>query len=144
MGGTFKDLQVWQVAMQLAYAIYGATQGFPKDELYGIVAQMRRSAVSIPSNIAEGKGRTTKKELIHFLCHSRGSNYELQTQILIAEHLGFLTASVVSDLKTRTDQVGKMLNVLISFQSAADSAERKDCINIPQPATDGESPMPKA
>lgn len=117
MPGTFQDLEVWQFAMQLVYAVYLATQRFPKDELYGLVTQMRRASVSIPSNIAEGKGRTSDKDLTLFLCHARGSVYELQTQILIAEHLGYLSADAANDLKTRSDQVGRMLNGLIAFAS---------------------------
>jgi four helix bundle protein len=73
MSGTYADLKVWQCAMQLVYSIYEATRTFPKDELYGLVSQMRRAAISIPSNIAEGKGRSTSKDLNVFLCHSRGS-----------------------------------------------------------------------
>jgi four helix bundle protein len=72
MSGTYTDLRVWQSAMKLVYGVYDVTQMFPKHELYGLTSQIRRAAVSIPSNIAEGKGRTTRKDLNLFLCHARG------------------------------------------------------------------------
>ncbi len=86
MPGTYEDLEVWQLGMELVYDVYKVTRRFPDDEKFGLVTQMRR--VSIPSNIAEGKGRITDKDFAHFLSHSRGSQQELYTQILIAEHLG--------------------------------------------------------
>jgi four helix bundle protein len=73
MRSTYADLDVWQTAMKLAVQIYRVTERFPKEERYGLTSQMRRAAVSVPSNIAEGKGRASDKELIQFLCHSRGS-----------------------------------------------------------------------
>ena len=84
MGGSYKDLRVWQQAMEFVLRIYSVTQKFPKDELYGLVSQMRRAAVSVVSNIAEGKGRSSKKELAHFLSNARGSIRELETQIIIS------------------------------------------------------------
>jgi len=80
MSGTFKDLEVWKAAMELAVHVYRLTARFPKEERYGLTSQMRRASVSIPSNIAEGKGRSSDKELIQFLCHSRGSLFEIETQ----------------------------------------------------------------
>ena len=73
MGGTYSDLQVWQAAMDLAEDIYRITKTFPKEETYGLTVQLRRAAVSVPSNIAEGKGRSTQKELAQFLCHFSGT-----------------------------------------------------------------------
>ncbi len=81
---SFRDLRVWQQAMNLAIAVYRGTDGFPKHELYALAQQMRRAAVSIASNVAEGKGRNSDKEFRQFLFHSRGSLLELETQILIA------------------------------------------------------------
>ena len=118
MSGRFEDLEVWQFSMDVVYFIYDVTARFPKDEVYGLTAQMRRAAVSIPSNIAEGKGRTTDKDLALFLCHARGSVYELQTQMMIAEHLGYLSVQAAEELKAKLDRVGRMLNGLISFASS--------------------------
>jgi 23S rRNA-intervening sequence protein len=80
MSGTYRDLEVWQAATQLALQVYRLTAVFPKDERYGMTSQMRRAAVSVASNIAEGKGRSSDKELVQFLCHSRGSLFEIETQ----------------------------------------------------------------
>ncbi len=115
MSGKFEDLEVWQFGMQFVYAIYDATAHFPSDERFGLTSQMRRAAVSIPSNIAEGKGRKTRKDMGVFLCHARGSVYELQTQLLIANHLQYISNSNLEDLKAKLDRIGRMLNGLISF-----------------------------
>ncbi len=115
MNGTFEDLRVWQNAMELVYSIYEATQDFPKHELYALTSQLRRAAVSIPSNIAEGKGRTTRKELNAFLCHARGSLHEVQTQLLIARHLGYLTEANAAGLIEQCKDIGRMLHGLITF-----------------------------
>jgi four helix bundle protein len=93
MPSSFKDLRVWQEAMKLSVAEYHQTARFPKHELYGLTQQMRRAAVSVASNIAEGKGRGTDRDFGHFLFHARGSLLELQTQILIAEQLGYLATT---------------------------------------------------
>ncbi len=85
-----RDLAAWQEAMGLAKRVYEATACFPKDELYGLVSQMRRSAVSIPSNIAEGAGRNSDKEFRQFLMIARGSLSELETQCLLAQEFGYL------------------------------------------------------
>jgi len=90
MSASYQDLRVWQDAMDLVENVYCETQGFPKEERYGLTSQMRRAAVSIPSNIAEGKGRSTDRDRSLFFCHARGSLLELETQILIAERLKFL------------------------------------------------------
>jgi four helix bundle protein len=80
MTNSYKDLRVWKQSVDLALEIYRHTQNFPKNELYGLTSQLRRAAVSVPSNIAEGKGRSSDKELILFLHHSRGSLLELETR----------------------------------------------------------------
>ena len=115
---TYEDLKVWRLSMNLVLDVYRCTATFPKQEVYGLTSQMRRAAVSIPSNIAEGKGRYSRKELLQFLFHSRGSLLELRTQITIARGLGFLTDSDAEGLIRRTSEVGRLLNGLINrFQS---------------------------
>lgn len=113
--GTYRDLKVWQKAIQLVVLIYSVTKCFPKEETYGLVSQMRRCAVSIPSNIAEGKGRSTRKDMNLFLCHARGSVHELETQLLIAEKLGYIQASDAQQITAEVAEVARMLNGLISF-----------------------------
>ena len=111
---TYEDLKVWRLSMSLVLDIYRCTASFPKQEVYGLTSQMRRAAVSIPSNIAEGKGRYSRKELLQFLFHARGSLLELRTQIAIARALSFLKDSDADDLIRRTSEVGRLLNGLIN------------------------------
>jgi four helix bundle protein len=118
MAGSFRDLRVWQEAMKLTTAVYRGTANFPKYELYGLSQQMRRAAVSVPSNIAEGKGHRSDKEFIHFLLHARGSLLELQTQLMIAEELQYLTTQEASDLLVVAEKVGRALSGLINAMSA--------------------------
>lgn len=98
MQTSYRDLRVWQSSMELVTHIYRATQNFPKEERYGLVSQMRRAAVSVPSNIAEGKGRLTDRDHAHFYSQARGSLLELETQILIAKRLNYLSQSVGDSL----------------------------------------------
>jgi four helix bundle protein len=111
--GGYRDLVVWQRAMELVVEVYRCTKGFPKDEMFGLAAQMRRAAVPVPSNIAEGQGRYSHKELVQFLFHARGSLLELQTQITVAERLGYLSDSDSIDLEGRSAMVGRLLNGLV-------------------------------
>ena len=90
---THKDLEVWKRAVELVTQVYQLTQAFPKDEVYGLTSQLRRSAVSIPSNIAEGAARQFNKEYIQFLYVALGSLMELETQMIIAKNLNFISAS---------------------------------------------------
>jgi four helix bundle protein len=90
MSASYRELRVWQNAMGLVVQVYEQTRAFPKEEMYGLTSQMRRAAVSIPSNIAEGKGRSTDRDRSLFLCHARGSLLELETQVSIAERLAYL------------------------------------------------------
>lgn len=110
---SYKELTVWQKAIQLVIAIYELTEKFPKEEIYGLTSQMRRAAVSIPSNIAEGRNRGTKKDFPQFLRISYGSGAELETQLEISKQL-FTTSNLVY---TKVDdllmEVMKMLNVMI-------------------------------
>ena len=108
-----KELIVWQKSMQLVKDLYQATKFFPKEELYGITSQMRRAVVSIPSNIAEGHGRSSKKELVHFLFVSLGSASELETQLILSQQLGFLPQEQFDELNNLNNEVLKMLSALI-------------------------------
>ena len=85
-----RDLLIWQEAMNLAKDVYARTGSFPREEMYGLTSQMRRAAVSVPSNIAEGAGRSSDKEFRQFLMIARGSLSELETQVILAQELGFL------------------------------------------------------
>lgn len=106
-----KDLIVWQKALLLVTEIYRVTQSFPNEERYGLVSQMRRAAVSIPSNIAEGHGRQSKGEFRQFLGIARGSYAELETQIEIAKNLGYLVSP--NPIDDQLAEVGRLLNGLI-------------------------------
>ena len=108
----FKDLIVWQKAMSLVTAIYRATAPFPKDEQFGLTSQMRRAAVSVPSNIAEGQGRLTKGEFRQFLGHAKGSLTELETQVLIAQNLTYLKDP--EPLLEQLNEVARLLNGLLN------------------------------
>ncbi len=111
---SFRDLRVWQEAMKLTTEIYRDTAKFPKHEVYGLSQQMRRAAVSVPSNIAEGKGHRSDREFSHFLLHARGSLLELQTQLLIAEELQYLTKEDARRLLAMAEGVGRALSGLIN------------------------------
>jgi four helix bundle protein len=106
---SFRDLQIWQKSMQLAIAVYGLTKEFPREEIYGLTSQIRRSAVSVPSNIAEGQGRLNLGEFRQFLGIARGSNCELQTQLEIAGALGFGNPELLRQAGDLSHEVGKML-----------------------------------
>lgn len=113
-GSSFRDLRVWQQAMKLTTAIYKQTAGFPRDEIYGLRQQMRRAAVSVPSNIAEGKGHRSDRDFVRFLLHARGSLLELQTQLLIAAELAYLSNAEAESLLLAAEQVGRALSGLIN------------------------------
>ena len=110
---TFRDLIVWRKAMKLVRCVYHETKGFPKEEMFGLTAQMRRSAVSIPSNIAEGYGRGSTQDYIRFLNVARGSLYELQTQIEISRDLTYLDTEIFNELNDRSREIERMLSSLI-------------------------------
>ena len=117
MGRSYKDLVVWQKAMDLVTSTYRATQKFPKDEVFGLTSQARRAAVSIPSNIAEGQGRLSEKEFRHFLGQARGSLLELETQLQVAENLGYLEQQEIKVVMESCAEVGRVLNGLIASVS---------------------------
>jgi four helix bundle protein len=113
MSGTYKDLEVWQCAMALVLEVYRSTAKFPREEMFGLTAQLRRAGVSVASNIAEGKGRFSDRELNQFLGVARGSVFEIETQVAIARDLGFLSEPQGLDLLRRCGEVGRLLNGLI-------------------------------
>jgi four helix bundle protein len=110
---SYKNLIVWQKAKALAAETYRLTEAFPKAELYGLTSQLRRAAVSVASNIAEGQGRLTKGEFIQFLGHSRGSLLEVETQFSIALDLKLLSSADHKAVEVRTAEVLRLLNALI-------------------------------
>lgn len=105
----FKELSVWQKAVALATDVYTCTKDFPTEEKFGLTSQIRRSVVSISSNIAEGAGRKSKKEFRHFLDIAYGSASELDTQLLIAQNLNFLNSKCYKTLSKRINEIQKMI-----------------------------------
>jgi four helix bundle protein len=114
MGTSFRDLVVWQRAVQSAVAVYRLTASFPASERFGLTNQLRRASVSIASNIAEGYGRSTRGEYIQFLGHARGSNLEVQTQLVIADALGFGLKCERQQAVDLIDEVSKMLVAMMA------------------------------
>ena len=110
---TYRDLQVWQKSYEVCRAVYRSTARFPKSETYGLSGQLRRAAVSVPSNIAEGMGRRTTAEFIRSLNIAYGSNCEMETQLLLAKDLGYLKAKEHERLAEGTAEVERMLTGLI-------------------------------
>ena len=108
----YKDLQVWQKGMELAKGIYRLTRDFPSDEKFGLVSQMRRAAVSVPSNLAEGQARNTTGEFVQFISHAEGSLAELDTQLRLAVALGFCKSTDAKVLGSQVIEMQKMLKVL--------------------------------
>lgn len=113
MARSFRELVVWQRAMQLTVAVYRLTQGFPREEIYGLTSQIRRAAVSVPSNIAEGHGRLSGGEFRQFLGIARGSNFELQTQLEIARALQLGEPELINEAEGLSHEVGKMIYSLL-------------------------------
>lgn len=124
MSASYRDLRVWQNAMDLVISVYDETQSFPRAELYGLTSQMRRASVSIPSNIAEGKGRSTDRDRALFFCHARGSLLELETQILIAQRLMYLPPTSAESLIKTSTELSRMLNSLIQSIRVPDRPTR--------------------
>ena len=113
---THKDLEVWKRSMDFVVDLYSVTKIFPNDELYGLTSQMRRAAVSIPSNIAEGSARQGNKEFIHFLYIALGSTVELETQLIIAYKLNYINKEKYDFLNVQLSEIGKLLNGLINYR----------------------------
>lgn len=110
---SYQELIGWRKSMALVSEIYRLTQSFPKDEMYGLTSQIRRAAVSIPSNIAEGQGRLTPGEFRQFLGHARGSAFEVETQVIIARDLGYLQEDKTNHLVEQIQEVGRILTGLL-------------------------------
>ena len=109
---SFRELEVWKVAMDLAAECYRVTKTFPKDELFGMTSQIRRAAASIPANIAEGQGRDHTKEFLNFLSIARGSLMEVQTHLLLAQRVGLLNEPVLQPLMKLCERISQMLSRL--------------------------------
>jgi|SRR5882672_1807238 len=110
-----EKLDVWKKAIDFVVEVYRATEGFPKEERFGLTSQIRRAAVSIPANIAEGPTRRSSKEFAYFLSNAQGSASEVETELLIANRLGYLGNTSFAELKTTQDDIGKMLIGLIRY-----------------------------
>ena len=110
-----ENLQIWKLGVKLAKDDYLLTEKFPKREVYGLTDQIRRAAVSIPSNIAEGKGRSTAKDFVHFLNTPRGSVYELMTQLYIAREIGYLTQEDFSTLQKRIEDLSHKIVAMTKY-----------------------------
>jgi len=125
VGESYRDLKAWQSAVALALNVYRVTKDFPREEVYGLSSQMRRSAVSAASNIAEGKGRFSQKELLQFLFRARGSLLELETQVEIASELCYLDESTMKGIMAKASESGRLLNGLIKvFQNNIEIGEK--------------------
>ena len=109
----YRDLAVWQKAMDLVEAVYRATQHWPREEVYGLTNQARRAAVSVPANIAEGQGRRGATEMLHHLSIADGSLHELETHLLIAQRLRYLDGATATILLAQTAEVGRILGGLM-------------------------------
>ena len=110
---SYRDLIVWEQAIELATAVYASTRSWPKEDTYGLSQQARRAAVSVPANIAEGNGREARGSYVHFLRISQGSLKELETHLIIAQRAGIAEDARVEDLLQQCESVGKLLRLLI-------------------------------
>jgi four helix bundle protein len=120
MGQSYRELIAWQKAMDFVMDVYGATKLFPRDEVYGLASQLRRAAVLIPTNIAEGQARFSAQEFHYFLGRARGSMVEVETQLMIAQNLGYFSPDHGKKLLDKAAELGRILNGLIgSIRPAA-------------------------
>ncbi len=118
----YRELIVWQKAIELVEQVYQITNSFPREDQFGMTIQLRKAAVSIPSNIAEGQGRNTLGDFLHFLAVARGSLQELETQIVISERLHYLTANNREALFLKSSEVGRLINGLANSITPSNSA----------------------
>jgi len=118
----YKDLIAWPKGMELVPAIYDATDRFPSNEQFGLMSQLRRAAVSVPSNIAEGKAHYSNRDFVRFLRHSRGSLAEIETQILNAQQRKYLDSDTTTNLTHKIDELGRILSALIKSLNKAEQA----------------------
>ncbi len=123
MPKSFRELRVWQASIDLTLLIYELTSEFPKHELYGLSSQMRRASASIASNLAEGSARRTRRDFRQFVIIARGSNFELQTQLLVALKLGYASETKLSQAEALALDVGRMLNGLSNFLKRSQSTD---------------------
>src|SRR3989442_14289688 len=114
-----QKLEAWSKAVELVTDIYRSTERFPKEERYGLTSQIRRAAISIPANIAEGAGRRSKKEFVHFLSNSQGSASELETELIIANRLGYLDETSFAQLVSQLERIGRLITGLSRHLSTA-------------------------
>lgn len=122
---SYRELKVWQVAMNLAEQCYTVTRSFPKEEQFGLTSQIRRAATSVPANIAEGQGRESTKEFLKHLSIARGSLKELETHLLLSQRIGFLDPTTVERLLGLAEEIGRMLSGLrSSLRHKLGTAER--------------------
>jgi four helix bundle protein len=126
MSNTYRDLIAWQKAMDLAQEVYAITAAFPVEERYGLISQMRRCAVSIASDIAEGQGRLTTRDWQHFLSQARGSTHELETQLMLSRRFKFGDMSRLDKCLQSTEEVGRIINGLLN--STRTRAHRKSFV----------------
>ena len=125
MSQTYRDLKVWQKAMGLVARVYEISKSWPSDERFGLISQVRRAAVSIPSNIAEGNGRLTPGEGIQCLSVALGSLFELETQLILAGNLKFTAADLLAEELEKAAEIGRMLRGLIDARARAKSAPKR-------------------
>ena len=108
----YRDLKVWQVAMNMAEQCYHTTKRYPKEELFGLTSQIRRAAVSVPANIAEGQGRQHTKEFLNFLSIARGSLMEVETHLILSQRVGLIDQPTLDALLKTSDEISRMLSGL--------------------------------
>jgi four helix bundle protein len=111
---SYQDLVAWQKAMDLVTKIYRLSHEFPREEIFALTSQLRRTAISVPSNIAEGQGRSSRKEFLYFLGNAKGSLSEVETQVLIARNLGYIGEEDLNALLNLSSEVGRILNGLLA------------------------------
>jgi len=129
LSSCYRDLIAWQKAFALVIEVYRDTDLFPKNEIYGLTGQIRRAAVSVVSNIAEGQGRKSRGEFEQFLGHAKGSLAELETQLLLAKALGYLQDDRANELLARSDAVSRLVNGLMRSLRAKASTEKRETRN---------------
>jgi four helix bundle protein len=112
MSNSYRDLIAWQKSVAAGTKLYRATESFPKHEVYGLTSQLRRAAVSVVSNIAEGQGRNTPRDFHHFLGNAKGSLIELETQLLVAKNLDYLPEKQFKELMNDYDEISRLINGL--------------------------------
>jgi four helix bundle protein len=138
---SYRDLRVWQLGMDLAAEAYRVTKGWPREELFGLTSQVRRSASSVPANVAEGFGREASGSFAQFLRNAQGSLKEFETHVLLAVRVGLLEAELADELLRQSDDLGRMLGALIRKVAADPSRRLKQAVKkSSRPTTDDRRP----